>query len=117
VLDGSCPPGIGHRIPSLHYEIVWNTPAFAHSTGMFVLANGDLTGYGFHGDFMNGWDIPTLQSAVSSCTNISGNFQDCPPFRLQNDSEASKCSFKMPMELMAEDCLGPRHLLPGKTSS
>jgi Domain of unknown function (DUF1996) len=84
---------------------------------MFVLANGDLTGYGFHGDFMNGWDIPTLQSAVSSCTNISGNFQDCPPFRLQNDSEASKCSFKMPMELMAEDCLGPRHLLPGKTSS
>lgn len=116
VLDGSCPPGFGRRLPSIHYEIVWNTSAFADRTGVFVLANGDTTGYGFHGDFMSGWDVQTLQSAVDTCTDLSGRIEDCPPFRLQNDFEASKCSFGVPVALGEEDCYGPRHLLPGNIS-
>lgn len=41
---------------------------------------GDTTGYGFHGDFVNGWDVTALQQAVDTCTDDSGNISDCPVF-------------------------------------
>lgn len=35
----------------------------------FVLAMGDPTGYGYHGDFLNGWDVPILQKAMETCVS------------------------------------------------
>lgn len=116
VLGGSCPPGFGVRIPSIHYEVVWNISAFKDGTGIFVFASGDTTGYGFHGDFMNGWDSQTLQLAVDSCTNLSGKLEDCPPFQLQDDTKAFECAFPVPSGLRGEDCHGPRHQMPGNIS-
>ena len=52
--------------------------------GRFVLANGDPTGYGLHGDFMDGWDKSVLSRAVANCTNLSGVIQDCPVFNDEN---------------------------------
>jgi len=46
----------------------------------FVLSSGDQTGYGYHGDFINGWDVPTLQDAVTNCNAESGVITDCPVF-------------------------------------
>ena len=44
VMDGRCPEGFDSRVPTLLYEIVYNTNAFKDDRGRFVLANGDPTG-------------------------------------------------------------------------
>ena len=44
VMTGSCPEGFKTKLPSLFYETIWNTYAFAGVDGEFVLSNGDPTG-------------------------------------------------------------------------
>jgi hypothetical protein len=55
---GACPASHPHRLITIFYEIIWNTPDFADmwygNEQPFVLAQGDPTGLGFHGDFLNG---------------------------------------------------------------
>ena len=63
---------------TLFFEVTYNTQAFTwwdNSTQPFVLSTGDPTGYGMHGDFLNGWDADTLQKAISDCTDDK---PDCP---------------------------------------
>ena len=56
----NCPPGWKHH-PQLHLEIYWNVHAFADEwtegseSSPWVLAQGDPTGYGLHGDFVSGF--------------------------------------------------------------
>jgi hypothetical protein len=73
-------------------------------------------GYGYHGDFMNGWNIDTLQSAVDTCTNESGRVEDCPIFTpsLQTEAQQGQCDIqKMPAALRNDDCAGPAKGLCG----
>ncbi|EON62954.1 hypothetical protein W97_02180 [Coniosporium apollinis CBS 100218] len=107
VIDGNCPSGFETRLPSLLYETIWATQAFKGAEGQFVLSNGDPTGYGYHGDFINAWDIDFLQRAVDTCTNPSGRIEDCPLFTIQDDSVSTSCKFDMPKKLKDEDCAGP----------
>jgi hypothetical protein len=95
--DGSCPESHPVHLISLFYEVVWNVDAFS---GMwyngdgeqpFVWAQGDPTGYGLHGDFLNGWDVELLQEAVDECTSDSGDVEDCGVFRLRSDGVAGSC--------------------------
>jgi hypothetical protein len=55
---GSCPPGFPKRFISIFYEVLWGTPDFADmwygNKQPFVFSTGDPTGYGYHGDFVNG---------------------------------------------------------------
>jgi hypothetical protein len=113
VIDGTCPEGFDKRVPSLFYETIWNTYAYAGVEGQFLLANGDPTGCGYHGDFIAGWDPDFLQSAVDTCTNESGQISDCPLFDIQSDADAATCTFKMPSELDDDNCAGPRDGLCG----
>jgi hypothetical protein len=65
---------------------------------------------------MNGWNIDTLQSAIDTCTNLSGRVEDCPIFTptLQSESEQGQCEIqKMPEVLKADDCAGPAKGLCG----
>ncbi|GKZ51685.1 hypothetical protein AbraIFM66951_006744 [Aspergillus brasiliensis] len=103
VMDGVCPEGFETRLVSLFYETIWDTYAFKDKQGTFVLANGDPTGYGYHGDFIYGWQYGFLQQAVDECTNLSGRVEDCPIFDLQTDAEQAQCNFTMPEELKSED--------------
>ena len=54
----NCPKGWIH-IPHIFIEVYWNTPKFAslwtpgQGKQPFVLAQGDPTGYGLHGDFVS----------------------------------------------------------------
>lgn len=41
-----------------------------------MLATGDPTGYGMHGDFLNGWDPATLEKAINDCTDGKPNCPD-----------------------------------------
>ncbi|PYH45764.1 uncharacterized protein BP01DRAFT_356400 [Aspergillus saccharolyticus JOP 1030-1] len=103
VMDGKCPKGFEHRLVSLFYENIWDTYAFKSKKGDFVLANGDPTGYGYHGDFMYGWESNVLQQAVNTCTNMSGEVSDCPIFNLQSDEKQGECRFSVPDALKNED--------------
>ncbi|KAK5308817.1 hypothetical protein LTR70_010789, partial [Exophiala xenobiotica] len=109
VQDGVCPDGYPWRLPTLLYEVSWQTTVFANHSGSFVLANGDPTGLSYHGDFMSGWDPALLQSAGEQCTDSSGNVAACSLF----DVESKPCQFALPAELWAEDYHGPRIGLPG----
>ena len=127
VMTGECPAGFPIRLPSLFYETIWNTFAFAGKSGQFVLSNGDptgtssppfasnlltfLSGCGYHGDFMMGWDPAFLQDAVDQCTNPSGQIEDCPLFHIQ--AEDSNCNIDLPSALVSEDVIGPMDSLPG----
>ena len=79
--NGPCPPDHPVQMISIFYEVIYQTNLFANewygSTQPFVLSTGDPTGYGFHGDFVNGWDVSVLQTAVDECLNLSGNVADC----------------------------------------
>ncbi|KAI9813477.1 MAG: hypothetical protein M1827_004153 [Pycnora praestabilis] len=93
--SGSCPPSHPKHLISIFYEVIWNVDAFKdewYGSGQpFVWSTGDPTGYGYHGDFVNGWDVPTLQQAVNQCTSDSGNLEDCPVFTLTSDNAATGC--------------------------
>lgn len=53
VMAGNCPEGFGSRLPSMFYETIFNTGAYKGKSGQFVIANGDPTGLGYHGDFVS----------------------------------------------------------------
>lgn len=94
VMTGECPKGFPERLPSLFYETIWDTYSFKDREGQFVLANGDPTGYGYHGDFIMGWDEEFLRKAVNTCTNLSGLTSDCPLFTMQDPSVYGSCNLK-----------------------
>lgn len=75
-----------------------------------------LPGYGFHGDFLNGWDEATLTAALSQCAagdkNPSGVVGSCPVFAPMNDQDfATNCPARLP--LIDEPVLGMIDKLPG----
>ncbi|KAG5296656.1 WSC domain-containing protein [Histoplasma ohiense] len=100
--NGFCPPGYPIRLVSIFFETIWDTSAYKGKPGRFVFSNGDPTGYGYHGDFMNGWDEKFLQKAVDECTSNSGTVQDCKQFTLQKDNVQNKCKMRTPSILEGE---------------
>ncbi|KAI8933058.1 hypothetical protein NX059_009704 [Plenodomus lindquistii] len=113
---GVCPDDYPVRLPTLFYETIWNTYAFKGKAGQFVWSNGDPTGYGYHADFINGWDISVLQDAVDTCTSPSGRVEDCGVFAkdLQSESKQAQCKIEsVPKVLDNDDCAGPANGLCG----
>ncbi|ORY71110.1 uncharacterized protein BCR38DRAFT_404234 [Pseudomassariella vexata] len=106
VQDGECPEGFDVRLPTLFFETIWDTYNFYGKDGIFTIANGDPTGFGYHGDFINGWDPDFLQEAVTTCTNLSGLMSDCPLFDLQTEAEQQQCTINPPSSLAVENVLG-----------
>ncbi|KAF2703137.1 WSC-domain-containing protein [Pleomassaria siparia CBS 279.74] len=93
---GRCPSTHPVHFPTLFYEVYYDTKSFKNmwygNKQPFVFSNGDETGYGYHGDFLNGWDEAVLQKAVTDC--LDGT-PDCPAqtfgeFRSQGDTQACK---------------------------
>lgn len=109
VMSGSCPDGYDVKLPSLFYETIFNTYAFKGIDGQFVLSMGDPTGYGYHGDFQMGWESSDfLQQAVDTCTNASGQIEDCALFNIQTEAEEQSCSFATVDKISGDNALGPR---------
>ncbi|OJJ07946.1 hypothetical protein ASPVEDRAFT_143405 [Aspergillus versicolor CBS 583.65] len=114
VNDGVCPEGFEHRTVSMMFETIWNTYAFKSRDGYFALSTGDATGYGYHGDFMEGWEDGVLEEAVKTCTNPSGMVEDCSVFELQSQIEQNLCSFDIPEILKSEEVKNVKGGLPNK---
>ncbi|KAJ5512424.1 hypothetical protein N7463_001976 [Penicillium fimorum] len=116
VMDGTCPEGFETRLVSLFYETIWDTYAFKGVDGYFALSNGDPTGYGYHGDFMHGWEDGVLQEAIETCTSETGIVDECKVFTIQTEDEQRQCQFSIPSELKHEDCEINEDGLPGDMS-
>ncbi|GAA6057272.1 hypothetical protein JCM3770_004527 [Rhodotorula araucariae] len=88
---GPCPDTHPVRLVTLFYEISYAVQDLepyrqeaANPSQPFVLANGDPTGQGWHGDFFNGWPQDLLQQAIEVCTDPGGQIEDCPVLDLYN---------------------------------
>ncbi|KAI1329065.1 hypothetical protein F5Y16DRAFT_367307 [Xylariaceae sp. FL0255] len=117
--NGNCPDGYPLRLVTLFFETIWDTAdaSFQGKSGSWVISNGDSTGFGYHGDFMTGWDQSFLQEAIDTCTNESGEISDCDLFvsngPLQTDEQQGECLFEMPSILASEDDAAVAKTLPG----
>ncbi|GAA5840436.1 hypothetical protein JCM11251_006559 [Rhodosporidiobolus azoricus] len=94
--SGPCPTTHPVRVVTLFYEIMWSVDPWKNvrSQGKtpdqpFVLAMGDASGYGYHGDFFNGWDRAVLQEAIDTCTSDTGVIEYCKVFDLYDSGH--KC--------------------------
>ncbi|KAK3942820.1 hypothetical protein QBC46DRAFT_255473 [Diplogelasinospora grovesii] len=118
--NGVCPPTHPVRLLALLYEMTWNVEAF---NGMrkdgaqpFVLSQGDPTGYGYHGDFLNGWDVDLLAQAIKdpSCgAETGGHIDQCQTFKpyFKPDDKQNECaSIKSTVD---EQVFGVLDKLPG----
>jgi len=84
VNTGDCPASHPIRVPFVFYEVLFSITDFPRQNYQpFTFACGDSTGYGYHGDFLNGWDVDIMQAALQdqSCdatnTNNGNNVQAC----------------------------------------
>ncbi|KAF2649300.1 hypothetical protein K491DRAFT_208702 [Lophiostoma macrostomum CBS 122681] len=93
---GRCPSTHPVHLATLFYEASYDTRSFKNiwygDKQPFVFANGDATGYGYHGDFINGWDEAILQKGLDKC---NASVVDCDKsvfgdFRSQSDAQACK---------------------------
>ncbi|OIW32843.1 WSC-domain-containing protein, partial [Coniochaeta ligniaria NRRL 30616] len=113
--NGICPPTHPVLLPHLFYEMYYTVTSFVGGDGQFVFANGDTTGFGFHGDFINGWDIPTLTQAIDQCLikNVNGVVEDCPAFNASNNPNSPQiCPERSPI-FPCEPVKGRISKLPG----
>jgi hypothetical protein len=65
----SCPISHPVRLPAILLEYTWQINAVMPNVplaGNLVWANGDSTGYGIHGDFVDGWNTELLGKALNS---------------------------------------------------
>lgn len=71
---GVCPQSHPVALLSIFYEFFFDTSTFT-DINRFAFANGDPTGFGYHGDFIMGWTNRTLlQTAHRDCISAA----DCP---------------------------------------
>jgi len=91
---GKCPSTHPKRFMTLFYEFIYDAKSWdsewVDGKHPFVFANGDPTGYGYHGDFVNGWDIPTLEKAIQ-CNADSGVIEECGALQLYENDEMDDC--------------------------
>jgi len=80
---GVCPQSHPVALLSIFFEFFFETQSF--TGGKFAFANGDPTGYGYHGDFVMGWtDRGLLQTAHRDCVTAA----NCP--KLGNQPSQSR---------------------------
>jgi hypothetical protein len=115
---GTCPPSHPKQFPHLFFEVIYSVNNVGQEPGgYFVFSNGDTTGYGFHGDFLNGWDPDVLKAATVQCMGRGravndGSIEKCPPLNASFDQFVMKNCPEQP-EIVKEKTKGLLKVLPG----
>jgi len=126
-----------HPVPLIHlfYETFWDVPSFVTSgtvtagpsSGPLVIISITsqalyrllisaitATGYSFHADFHNGWDVDVLQNTIDWCGGTSDQLRGvvgaCPVATVQDQGVATKCKSTLQV---TEATDGPFTKLPG----
>ncbi|GMF12832.1 unnamed protein product [Phytophthora lilii] len=112
---GSCPDG-WVKMVKIFYEAFYNVAQYDDEWDgdqhPFVLANGDRTGFGFHGDFLNGWDTDVLQAAVDQCSEKNYfNSGECAPLSASFSDKAPETRCTTQPEIFEGIMVVPK--LPG----
>ncbi|KAG6833123.1 hypothetical protein H0H87_011231 [Tephrocybe sp. NHM501043] len=116
---GTCKdPKYPVTLPRIFIEVYWSTAEFdqirssaKNATQPFVYAYGDPTGYGYHADFLNGWDKGVLQNAVDKChCNIYGDPQCCADQKIFTLTKGKQCRITKTID---EQTTGTMAKLPG----
>lgn len=108
---GSCPSTHPKRLPHLFIETFFtldSETAAKVKPGSFVTSQGDNTGYGFHADFINGWDVGAIPALLSSCPPMNEDIGKCPNFK--GGAPTSQCA--LPVQFQ-ENVDTPSPNLPG----
>ncbi|KAI0880342.1 WSC-domain-containing protein [Annulohypoxylon maeteangense] len=114
--NGVCPPSHPRQLIHLFYEVLYGVnDVKKEEGGRFVFSQGDPTGFGFHGDFLNGWNETVLKEAVDLCINdasFNGEISKCPPLaKSQTPYHADNCPERQ--QIVNEDVRGMIDCLPG----
>jgi len=115
---GNCPPEFPVRLLGVFFEAFYAVGELPPQTYQpYVLACGDSTGYGYHGDFMSGWDPVLLQKAIedptcdSKNTANGNNVRNCATLsKFVVDQSNGACEIEKPIPL-TED-LGMVYAIP-----
>ncbi|TKA82437.1 hypothetical protein B0A49_00036 [Cryomyces minteri] len=113
--DGICPPTHPVQLVHLFIETLYSVSSVVTSDGgRFVFSQGDPTGYGFHGDFQNGWDMDVQTVAVQNCANTdnAGQISACPILQASQTSAYRENCPEMPAQI-GEPVHGTLAKLPG----
>lgn len=113
--NGICPPTHPVQLVHLFFEVLYGVAQIDQTDGgRFVFAHGDPTGFGFHGDFLNGWDPAVLTPALQQCANVDNNgaISACAPLAASQSLEYSKNCPERPA-LINEPVRGMLSKLPG----
>jgi hypothetical protein len=118
--NGVYPPDYPILLPHLFFEVIYFTNTVSkRDRGMFVFLRGDTTGYGFHGEFLNDWDMDVLTNAVHQCMGATasdnGQIGLCPPLQASVDPYASQNRPEQPLQVQ-EAVHGLINVLPGCNS-
>ncbi|KAF4547191.1 Hypothetical protein D9617_54g000250 [Elsinoe fawcettii] len=114
--NGVCPPGYPILLPHIFMETNYAVRLTKNTDdgGRFVFSMGDTTGYGFHGDFQNGWDVALQKKAVEGCIADSGfgTIEECPILQANRNTQFGINCPEMPPQV-AEPARGMLDKLPG----
>ncbi|KAK5148930.1 hypothetical protein LTR04_000305, partial [Oleoguttula sp. CCFEE 6159] len=113
--NGVCPPSHPVQLVHLFFEVLYGVAQIDTTDGgQFMFAYGDPTGFGFHGDFLNGWDPEVLAPALKQCANVdnAGQISACAPLAASDSSQYSYNCAERP-SLINEPVVGMLDKLPG----
>jgi len=94
------------------FEFYFNTAPYTDTN--FVWAMGDTTGYGFHGDFLNGWEQSAIDNAMSTCQGPDGSQSTGCSVNVGGAGSSEKQTPEVPAPAEDVGTTGPLTALPGK---
>ena len=115
--NGQCPDSHPNPMISIFYEFIFGGNDFKNmwygDKQPFVYSSGDDTGFGLHGDFVNGWDEAILQNGIDKKnTDDAGCARnvECNGIFQKPDFYGEQCSLP---PLLSEKVNGLLPALPG----
>jgi len=75
---GVCPESHSKRLPTVFFEALFRPGGVYQPGDQLYYSFNDTTGYGFHGDFFNGWQDGLIDEILEGCrTHVDNGIYQC----------------------------------------